>query len=287
MRPVEANSVFSHQVQAGLTKVQQIKNIIAVASGKGGVGKSTVAANLTAAWHQQGRKVGILDADIYGPSQPQIFGTYEKPEIIDKRMRPVSRYGIPTMSIGYLVDINTPMIWRGPMVSQALQQLLNDTDWGELDYLVIDLPPGTGDIQLTLCQKIPLAGALIVTTPQDLSLIDARRAITMFKKVNVALLGLVENMSLYHCPQCGYTDAIFGEGAGEFIAEQDSIELLARLPLIKMIRDDVDQGCPTVLAHPESAVAELYQDMAIKLEKNLAGQPRNYAARFPKIVVEK
>ncbi len=281
-----AQSIFSHQVQSGLTKIQQIKNIIAVASGKGGVGKSTVAANLALALHQSGRTVGILDADIYGPSQPHIMGAYEKPAVINKRIQPLIRHGIPTMSIGYLVDINMPMIWRGPMVSQALQQLLNDTDWGELDYLIVDLPPGTGDIQLTLCQKIPLAGAVIVTTPQDLSLIDARRAIAMFKKVGVAILGLIENMSLYHCPQCGYTDAIFGEGAGDFISEHDGVPLILRLPLDKMIADDADQGCPTVLAHRESKVAESYRQAALTLEQNLAKQPKNYAAKFPKIVVE-
>lgn len=278
--------VFSHQVQNGLTKVQQIKNIIAVASGKGGVGKSTVAANVAGALHLSGRKVGILDADIYGPSQPHIMGAYEKPEIIEKRMQPVIRHGIPTMSIGYLVNQDTPMIWRGPMVSQALQQLLNDTNWGELDYLIIDLPPGTGDIQLTLCQKIPLAGAVIVTTPQDLSLIDARRAIAMFRKVQVSILGVIENMSLYHCPECGHEDAIFGAGAGDFIASKDGVSVLARLPLAKQIREDADQGCPTVLAQPEGKLAEGYRAAALALETILASQPKNYAAKFPKIVVE-
>ncbi len=278
--------LFSHQVQNGLTKIQAIKNIIAVASGKGGVGKSTVAANLAGALHLSGRKVGLLDADIYGPSQPQIMGAYEKPELIDKRMQPVVRHGIPTMSMGYLVDINSPMIWRGPMVSQALQQMLNDTDWGELDYLIIDLPPGTGDIQLTLCQKIPLAGAVIVTTPQDLSLIDARRAITMFKKVGVALLGLIENMSLYHCPACGHAEAIFGAGAGDFITAHDEVAVLAKLPLSKQIREDADTGCPTVLRHPDDPLSKLYQDAAQKLEAALALRPKNYAAKFPKIVVE-
>lgn len=278
--------ISSHQVQSGLTKVQNIKNIIAVASGKGGVGKSTVSANLAGALKLLGAKVGILDADIYGPSQPQIMGAYEKPEAVDKKLKPVIRHEIETMSIGYLVDINTPMIWRGPMVSQALQQLLNDTLWGALDILVIDLPPGTGDIQLTLCQKIPLAGALVVTTPQDLSLIDARRAIAMFNKVHVPVLGLIENMSLYHCPQCGYTDAIFGEGAGEYISEHDQVPLLGRLPLERQIREDADQGCPTVLKSPDSALAQAYLNIARKFMNNLAERPKNYAARFPKVVVE-
>ena len=178
------------------------------------------------------------------------------------------------------------MIWRGPMVSQALQQLLNDTDWGDLDYLIVDLPPGTGDIQLTLCQKIPLAGAVIVTTPQDLSLIDARRAISMFKKVQVSLLGLIENMSFYHCPQCGHADAIFGAGAADFIEAHDGVPVLVRLPLDKQIREDADQGCPTVLAQPESKLAAIYKEAAAKLEANLALQPKNYASKFPKIVVE-
>ena len=280
------NEIYSHQVQSGLTKVQNIKNIIAVASGKGGVGKSTVAANLAGALHLAGRKVGILDADIYGPSQPQIMGAYEKPEVIEKRMKPIVRHGIETMSIGYLVDINTPMIWRGPMVSQALQQLLNDTIWGELDYLIIDLPPGTGDIQLTLCQKVPLAGALVVTTPQDLSLIDARRAIQMFNKIKVPVLGLIENMSLYHCPQCGHTEAIFGEGAGAFIQEHDNIPVIGHLPLNLEIREDADQGCPTVLRKPDSELAQLYCTIASKFEDALSQRPRNYAAKFPKIVVE-
>lgn len=278
--------IHSYQVQAGLTKVQNIKNIIAVASGKGGVGKSTVSANLAGALHLQGYKVGILDADIYGPSQPQIMGAYEKPETVEKRMKPVIRHGIETMSIGYLVDINTPMIWRGPMVSQALQQLLNDTIWGDLDFLIIDLPPGTGDIQLTLCQKIPLAGALVVTTPQDLSLIDARRAIQMFGKVSVPVLGLIENMSLYHCPKCGYTDAIFGEGAGEFISEHDNVPLIGRLPLAKQIREDADEGCPTVLKHPDSDLAKTYKEIAEQFVEKLSLRPRNYASKFPKIVVE-
>lgn len=280
------NEIYAHQVQAGLTKIQNIKNIIAVASGKGGVGKSTVTANLAGALHLAGRKVGILDADIYGPSQPQIMGAYEKPEVIEKRMKPIVRHGIETMSIGYMVDINTPMIWRGPMVSQALQQLLNDTIWGELDYLIIDLPPGTGDIQLTLCQKVPLAGAIVVTTPQDLSLIDARRAIQMFNKIKVPVLGLVENMSLYHCPKCGYTDSIFGEGAGKFISEHDKVPVIGHLPLNREIREDADQGCPTVLRDPESMLAQSYRETAAEFEKKLAERPRNYAAKFPKIVVE-
>ncbi len=282
-----AEKLIAHQVQSGLTKIQNIKNIVAIASGKGGVGKSTVTANLAGALHLQGFKVGVLDADIYGPSQPQIMGAYEKPEMLEnKKMQPVLRHGIETMSIGYLVDINTPMIWRGPMVSQALQQLLNDTAWGDLDILLIDLPPGTGDIQLTLCQKIPLAGAVVVTTPQDLSLIDARRAIAMFNKVNVAVLGLIENMSIYHCPKCGYTDAIFGEGAADFISEHDHVPLIGRLALDKVISQDADLGWPTVLKSPEGTIAKTYGEIAEKFVENLSRCPKNYAAKMPKVVIE-
>lgn len=287
MDEARSKGVVAHQVQHGLKGVHGIKNIIAVASGKGGVGKSTVSANLAGALHLLGFKVGLLDADIYGPSQPQIMGAYEKPEVLEnKKMQPVVRHGIPTMSIGYLVDVNTPMIWRGPMVSQALQQLLNDTLWGDLDILLIDLPPGTGDIQLTLCQKIPLSGAVIVTTPQDLALIDARRAIGMFNKVKVSILGLIENMSVYHCPQCGYEDIIFGAGAADFIAEHDDVGVLGRLPLDRKIREDADQGCPTVLKDKESKIARTYLVIAEKLINNLRQCPKNYAAKFPNIVVE-
>ena len=279
--------MISHQVQSGLTKVQKIKNIIAIASGKGGVGKSTVTANLAGSLSKMGLKVGILDADIYGPSQPQIMGAYEKPEMLEsKKMKPVVRHGIETMSIGYLVDVHTPMIWRGPMVSQALQQLLNDTAWGELDVLLLDLPPGTGDIQLTMCQKIPLAGAVIVTTPQDLSLIDARRAIGMFKKVSVAILGLVENMALYHCPACGHEESIFGAGAAEFIREHDGVAILGQLPLNKQFREDADSGCPTTLQQSESDLVDAYHKIAEQLLAQLAQQPKNYAAKMPKVVVE-
>jgi ATP-binding protein involved in chromosome partitioning len=284
---MDQQKIVSHQVQQGLRGIPGVKNIIAIASGKGGVGKSTVCANLAGALHLQGYKVGILDADIYGPSQPEIMGAYEKPEVLEnKKMKPVVRHNIPTMSIGYLVDVNTPMIWRGPMVSTALQQLLNDTVWEELDILLIDLPPGTGDIQLTLCQKIPLSGAVIVTTPQDLSLIDARRAISMFNKVKVPILGLIENMSIYHCPECGHRDAIFGEGAADFIAEHDHVAVLGRLPLEKKIREDADSGCPTVLKDKDSEITRTYLSIAEKLIECLRQCPKNYAAKFPNIVVE-
>ncbi len=278
--------VVSRQVQNNLKPHPLIKNMLAVASGKGGVGKSTVTANLAGALHQQGYRVGILDADIYGPSQPQIMGAYEKPETADGKFKPVMRHGIATMSIGYLVDLATPMIWRGPMVSQALQQLLNDTAWEPLDYLLIDLPPGTGDIQLTLCQKIPLAGAVIVTTPQDLSLIDARRAIAMFQKVKVNVLGVIENMSIYHCPACGHEEAIFGEGAAEFIAEHDQVPILGALPLSRQIREDSDQGCPSVLRPERDTIREAYQHISQKMLESLSQCKKEYAGLFPKIVVE-
>ncbi|MCX7123007.1 MAG: Mrp/NBP35 family ATP-binding protein [Gammaproteobacteria bacterium] len=279
--------VVARQVQNQLKPHSQIKNMIAVASGKGGVGKSTVTANLGAALHKMGFKVGILDADIYGPSQPQIMGAYEKPETQNGQFKPIMRHGIATMSMGYLVDLATPMIWRGPMVSQALQQLLNDTAWDPLDYLLIDLPPGTGDIQLTLCQKIPLAGAVIVTTPQDLSLIDARRAIAMFQKVKVTILGVIENMSLYHCPACGHEEAIFGAGAAEFIAEHDQVPILGTLPLSRLIREDSDQGCPSVLCEGRDEITEAYLAIAQKMLDELALCKKEYAGVFPKIVVEK
>jgi ATP-binding protein involved in chromosome partitioning len=278
--------VVSRQVQNNLKPHPQIKNIIAIASGKGGVGKSTVTANLAGALQQLGFRVGILDADIYGPSQPQIMGAYEKPETHEGKFKPVMRHGIATMSIGYLVDLATPMIWRGPMVSQALQQLLNDTAWDPLDYLLIDLPPGTGDIQLTLCQKIPLAGAVIVTTPQDLSLIDARRAIAMFQKVKVSVLGVIENMSLYHCPACGHQEAIFGQGAAEFIAEHDQIPILGTLPLSAVIREDSDLGCPSVLCPERDFIRDAYQAIAQAMLEGLSQCKKEYAGLFPKIVVE-
>jgi ATP-binding protein involved in chromosome partitioning len=278
--------IIAHQVQQGLKGVQQIKNIIAIGSGKGGVGKSTVSANLAAALALGGAKVGVLDADIYGPSQPQIMGAYEAPKIVDKRIHPLMRYGIATMSIGYLVQENAPMIWRGPMVSSALQQLLNDTLWGDLDYLVIDLPPGTGDIQLTLCQKIPLSGAMIVTTPQDLSLIDARRALEMFRKVRVPILGVIENMSRYQCAHCGHVEEIFGAGAGQFLQEHEQVALLGSLPLNKKICADVDAGMPTVLKEPEHELSLLYRGIARKAAAKLSLQAKNFALKFPNIVIE-
>jgi ATP-binding protein involved in chromosome partitioning len=262
-----------------------IKNIIAIASGKGGVGKSTTAVNLALALTLDGARVGILDADIYGPNQPQMLGATERPETKDKKLQPVIRYGIQSMSIGYLVDPDSAMIWRGPMVSTALQQLLNDTQWDNLDYLIMDLPPGTGDIQLTMAQKIPVSGAIIVTTPQDIALLDARKAIAMFRKVNVPVLGVVENMSGHVCSQCGHHEAIFGSGGGERLAHQYEVELLGSLPLDMRIREQADGGKPTVIAEPESKLSQTYRSIAQKAVDKLA-QIKKRASRFPKIVVE-
>lgn len=265
--------------------LNKVKNIIAIASGKGGVGKSTTTVNLALALMLHGQRVGILDADIYGPNQPQMLGVNSKPESSDgKTLEPVLAHGIQSMSIGYLVDINTPMVWRGPMATGALQQLLNDTNWDNLDYLLIDLPPGTGDIQLTLSQKIPLSGAVIVTTPQDIALLDVRKGIGMFEKVKVPVLGIVENMSLHICSQCGHSEPIFGTGGGEKIAQEYNVELLGSLPLDMRIREQADSGKPTVIAEPDSSITQIYKDIAYKMMKKtekIAGK-----AKFPKIVIE-
>jgi ATP-binding protein involved in chromosome partitioning len=282
------STVVSHAVQPGLKTIPGVKNIIAIASGKGGVGKSTTAANLALALVAEGAKVGLLDADIYGPSQPLMLGINSKPEVSDdgKRMYPIERYGLQTMSIGYLVGDDQPVIWRGPMVSGALQQLLNETIWTDLDYLLIDLPPGTGDIHLTLVQKIPVSGAVVVTTPQDLALLDAGRACAMFQKVNVPVLGIIENMALHICSACGHSEAIFGEGGGSRLAEKTEVPLLGQLPLDLKIRVDADGGKPTVIAAPDSAIALQYRECAKKMAEQLALRPRNYNSIFPNIVVE-
>jgi ATP-binding protein involved in chromosome partitioning len=264
-----------------------VKNIIAIASGKGGVGKSTTAVNLALAFAQSGFRAGILDADIYGPSQPLMLGVKEKPVTKDKKIIPILQHGIQSMSIGYLIDEKAPMVWRGPMVSMALQQLLYDTEWDNLDYLIIDLPPGTGDVQLTLAQKIPVTGAVIVTTPQDLALLDARRACEMFKKVNVPVLGVIENMSLHTCSQCGHQEHIFGKGGGEHLAKQYGIELLGSLPLDILIREQTDSGKPTVVVDPESVNAKQYRDIAQRVIERLNSQVKvSSHSPFPKIVIQ-
>jgi ATP-binding protein involved in chromosome partitioning len=265
----------------------RVKHIIAIASGKGGVGKSTTAVNLALALAAQGTRVGLLDADIYGPNQPQMLGVSEKPTSKDgKTLQPVHAHGIQSMSIGYLIDMNTPMIWRGPMATGALQQLLYDTHWDNLDYLIIDLPPGTGDIQLTLTQKIPLAGAVIVTTPQDIALLDVRKAVAMFSKVKVPLLGVVENMCTHVCSHCGHEESIFGEGGGERLAVECGITLLGALPLDSRIRKQADSGKPIFLAEAEGPIAKIYQAIANKIREQLINQAKN-PSRFPKIIIEK
>jgi len=281
--------IFPYAVQPGLKGVAGIKNIIAIASGKGGVGKSTTAANLALALSFEGAKVGILDADIYGPSQPLMLSVKNKqPEVNEdgKRMYPIESYGLQTMSIGYLVGEDQPVIWRGPMVSGALQQLLNETLWQDLDYLIVDLPPGTGDIHLTLVQKIPVSGAVVVTTPQDLALIDAQRACAMFEKVNVNVLGIIENMATHVCSACGQAEAIFGEGGGQRLADKCAVPLLGQLPLDQKIRTDADNGKPTVVSAPESPLGLQYRECARRVAAQLSLRPRNYGAVFPNIVVE-
>jgi ATP-binding protein involved in chromosome partitioning len=279
--------IHAHKVQGTLAPLGNVKNIIAVASGKGGVGKSTVSANLALALAAEGAKVGILDADIYGPSQPRMLGIQGKPESPDgKTITPMSAHGLQAMSIGFLVDEETPMIWRGPMVTQAMMQLLNDTRWDMLDYLIIDLPPGTGDIQLTLSQKVPVAGAVIVTTPQDIALLDARKALKMFEKVEVPVLGIVENMATHVCSQCGHEEHIFGAGGGERMAEQYHVPYLGSLPLDIRIREQADGGLPTVAAMPDSDLATRYREIARNTAGRLSRQPRNKSLGLGKIVVQ-
>jgi len=279
--------ITPHSVQHGVKRMENVKNIIAVASGKGGVGKSTTSVNLALALSAEGAKVGLLDADIYGPSQPRMMGLSGKPESTDgKSIEPMCNYGIETMSIGYLIDEETPMIWRGPMVTQALEQLLNETNWDDLDYLVIDLPPGTGDTQLTLSQKVPVSGAIIVTTPQDIALLDARKGLKMFEKVEVPILGVVENMSTHVCSQCGHEEPIFGEGGGESMAKDFDITLLGSVPLDMSIRVQVDGGKPSVVSDPDGAIAQSYREIARKASASLAGRAKDYSAKFPNIVIQ-
>lgn len=279
--------IVSHAVQQTLKPHPQVKNIIAVASGKGGVGKSTTTVNLALALAAEGANVGILDADIYGPSIPTMLGLSGFPDSEDKKtMMPKMAYGIQTMSIGYLVEADQAMIWRGPMVTNALQQLLRDTNWKNLDYLIIDLPPGTGDIQLTLAQQIPVSGAIIVTTPQDIALIDAQRGLAMFNKVNVPVLGVVENMSLHICSQCGHEEAIFGTGGGALMAETNKVDFLGALPLDIDIRLNADSGRPTVIADPEGRAAQIYQQIARKTAAKLALKAKDFSSKFPNIVVQ-
>ena len=289
--PLELNlraEITAHAVQRTLKPLAGVKNVVAVASGKGGVGKSTTAANLALAWARQGAKVGLLDADIYGPSQPLMMGlSGQKPVSTDgKHISPLMAYGVEVMSIGFMVDAEQPMAWRGPMVTQALTQLLGDTTWGELDYLVVDMPPGTGDIQLTLAQRVPVSGAVIVTTPQDIALLDARKGLKMFEKVEVRVLGVVENMSVHVCSKCGHSEHIFGSGGGARMAAQYGVHLLGELPLDIRIREDADGGSPTVVAEPDSTRARAYLQMARRTAARLSILNKDYSRMFPKITVE-
>lgn len=282
------SEVVAHAAQRGVPHIPGVKNVIAVASGKGGVGKSTTAANLALALVAEGARVGMLDADIYGPSQPTLLGVEGKqPESPDgKSMQPIIGHGIQTMSIGFLIDPEQPMVWRGPMVTQALLQLINETRWDNLDYLVIDLPPGTGDIQLTLAQKVPVTGAVIVTTPQDIALIDARKGLKMFEKVNVPILGIVENMSVHICSNCGHAEPIFGEGGGVKMAEDYHIDVLGKLPLDLSIRLNADEGKPSVVAEPDGKVAAIYQEIARKVAVKVGQMQQDFSSKFPKIVIQ-
>jgi len=282
------SEITAHQAQRGVPLLPGVKNVVAVASGKGGVGKSTTTVNLALALAAEGARVGILDADIYGPSQPLMMGLAgQRPESPDgKTIKPLVNHGVQTMSIGYLVDDDQAMVWRGPMVSQALQQLLNDTLWQELDYLLIDMPPGTGDVQLTLSQKVPVTGAVIVTTPQDIALLDAKKGLKMFEKVGVPILGLVENMAIHICSNCGHAEHIFGEGGAGKMAADYGIELLGSLPLDLSIRVAVDNGAPSVVADPDGQVAALYKTIARRVAVKVGEKSRDFSSKLPKIVIQ-
>ncbi len=281
------SKIVSHAVQQGVKLVPGVKNIIAVASGKGGVGKSTTAVNLALALAAEGAKVGMLDADIYGPSLPHMLGITDQPESADgKSLEPMQAYGLQAMSIGFLVDVETPMVWRGPMVTQALEQLLADTRWKDLDYLVVDMPPGTGDVQLTLAQKVPVTGAVIVTTPQDIALIDARKGLKMFEKVGIPILGIVENMSIHICSKCGHEEHIFGSGGAARMAGDYDVEELGALPLDISIREETDSGKPTVVANPDGRIAEIYRAIARRVAVKIAEKARDMTSKFPNIVVQ-
>ena len=286
---VSANVTFkviAHAVQRGVQLLAGVKNIVAVASGKGGVGKSTTAVNLALALAAEGAKVGLLDADIYGPSQPMMMGISGKPDSHDgKTMEPLTNYGVQVMSIGFLVEPDQAMIWRGPMATQALDQLLRQTHWQDLDYLIVDMPPGTGDIQLSLSQRVPITGAVIVTTPQDIALLDAKKGIQMFEKVGVPILGIVENMAVHVCTNCGHAEHIFGEGGGKHMAEDYKMDYLGALPLKMQIRLQADSGKPTVVADPDGEVAQIYKQVARTVAVKIAQQAKDFSSKFPTIKV--
>ncbi len=283
-----ATKIVPHAVQRGVQLLPKVKNIVAVASGKGGVGKSTTAVNLALALAAEGATVGILDADIYGPSQPMMMGIEGRPESEDgKTMEPMENYGVQVMSIGFLIEQDNPMIWRGPMATQALEQLLRQTNWAELDYLVVDMPPGTGDIQLTLSQKVPLTGAVIVTTPQDIALLDAKKGIKMFEKVGVPILGIVENMAVHVCEKCGHLEHIFGEEGGKRLAEEYKMDYLGALPLNLSIRVQADNGRPSVVSDPDGEIAGLYKAMARQVAVKIAQRAKDFSSKFPSISISK
>ncbi|NIE66192.1 iron-sulfur cluster carrier protein ApbC [Burkholderia sp. Ax-1719] len=281
------HEVTAHTVQRGVKLLPNVKNIVAVASGKGGVGKSTTAVNLALALAAEGASVGVLDADIYGPSLPMMLGIEGRPESPDgQSMNPLEGHGVQANSIGFLVDQDNPMVWRGPMATSALEQLLRQTNWRELDYLVVDMPPGTGDIQLTLSQRVPVTGAVIVTTPQDIALLDAKKGLKMFEKVGIPILGIVENMAVHVCTNCGHAEHIFGAGGGERMGKEYGVEVLGSLPLDISIRQQADSGAPTVVAAPESAVADTYKAIARRVAIQIAERSRDMSSKFPTIVVQ-
>jgi len=282
-----SSKIVTHAVQRGVKPIPGIKNIVAVASGKGGVGKSTTAVNLALALAAEGASVAMLDADIYGPSQPTMLGIAGRPESRDgKTLEPMEGHGIQAMSVGFLIDVETPMVWRGPMVTQALEQLLKETRWHDVDYLVVDLPPGTGDIQLTLAQRVPVTGAVIVTTPQDIALLDARKGLKMFEKVGIPILGIVENMSIHICSNCGHAEHIFGEGGGERMCGDYGTEFLGGLPLDIRIREQTDSGKPTVVADPDGPVANIYKQIARRVAVKIGELAQDHSGAFPKIVIQ-
>ncbi|MFZ6758432.1 iron-sulfur cluster carrier protein ApbC [Undibacterium sp. Ji50W] len=281
------SKIVAHSVQRGIKLMPNVKNIIAIASGKGGVGKSTTAVNLALALAAEGAAVGILDADIYGPSQPMMMGISGRPETIDgKTMEPLENHGLQVSSIGFMIDPDEPMVWRGPIVTQALQQLLEQTNWRDLDYLIVDMPPGTGDVQLTLSQKVPVTGAVIVTTPQDIALLDARKGLKMFEKVGIPILGIVENMSIHICSNCGHAEHIFGEGGGQKMCADFGVDFLGGLPLTMAIRQQADSGRPTVVADPEGQIAGIYKDIARKLAIKVAEKAKDMTSKFPSITIQ-
>lgn len=281
------SKIVAHTAQRGVKLLANVKNIIAVASGKGGVGKSTTAVNLALALAAEGANVGILDADIYGPSQPMMMGIAGRPETVDgKTMEPMENHGLQVSSIGFMIDPDQPMVWRGPIVTQALQQLLEQTNWRDLDYLIVDMPPGTGDIQLTLSQKVPVTGAVIVTTPQDIALLDARKGLKMFEKVGIPILGIVENMSVHVCSNCGHAEPIFGEGGGKKMCADYGVDFLGALPLAMAIREQTDSGKPTVVADPDGPVAKIYKEIARKIAVKVAEKTKDMSSKFPNIVIK-